>query len=722
MKLKDKPVSLNGPDGPVLIERNEQGIPVISGSSLCDIAFGQGWTHGNDRQLQVLLTRIIVQGRAAELLAPDKELIELDTYMRRMNFFPDSEEIIAKIEPEVLVCLESYARGFNQHINENGRVFELKLLGYKPDPLEVKDIIVMSKIMGFLGLADAQGNMEKFILQMIQKGIDEKRIRELFPYITEKIDHEILNKVTMEFPIVPESVKWLSSLPRFIASNNWVVAGECTGSGKPILASDPHLEINRLPNIWQEHILRLPDNTILGVSLPGAPGILIGRNRDLAWGVTFAFMDMIDFRIEECREGNFRRGKGWKPFRKREEIIRVKKKEPVKVQFYENEHGVLEGDPNKEGYYLVMSWAAARGCGHHDFNNMLKILTADNVRDGMKFMGRVECGSWNFVFADTRGNIGYQMSGRLFNRPKKVSGLIPLPGWEEKYNPRGFVDRKYFPSSYNPREGLIVTANQDLNHLGKVKPINLAMASYRADRIRQLLEKRKRLTDTDMKSVHYDLYSIQAEKLMMIMRPELPNTTNGLILGEWDCRYHDFSKGAMLFESVYIELLKTVFGDHGVGREVISFLMQETSLFNDYYGNFDEILLNEKSSWFREMKREEALRRALDSGLNVKPVPYGQTRKVMLANLLFGGKLPSFFGFDHGPIELPGSRATVPQGQIFRSGGRTTTFSPSYRMITDMSTEEIHTNMPGGVSDRRFSKLYLNDLKNWMAGVYKILK
>jgi penicillin amidase len=178
----------------------------------------------------------------------------------------------------------------------------------------------------------------------------------------------------------------------------------------------------------------------------------------------------------------------------------------------------------------------------------------------------------------------------------------------------------------------------------------------------------------------------------------------------------------MLFESVYRELLLAVFGDHGMGRDVVSRVMEESGLFNDYYGNFDEILMRSKSSWFGGVPRDDIFQKAIAYGLAVTAKPYGTTRKVVMTHLLLGGKFPRFLGFDRGPLQLPGNRATVPQGQIFRSAGRVTTFSPSFRMITDMAKSEIHTNIAGGVSDRRFSKWYMSDLKNWLRGVYKVLK
>lgn len=722
MKLKNKEVTLAAPNGNISIQRNSHGIPEITGMTFPDLAYGLGWVHACDRQLQVLLTRLLLQGRAAEKLAGTPELIAVDRYMRRMNFHRDVDEEAGKLWPEVREQITAYIDGFNKYLSENRPLFEFRMLGYRPEPLEIRDVLVMAKIMGFIGLADAQGTMEKFIVQMIQKGLDVPKIKELFPYLTEKIDHRLIDRITLMDPPVPEALAWLGKLPRFNASNNWAVSGSRTESGWPILCSDPHLEINRIPGIWYEAVMRLPDNNLMGASLPGVPGLIIGKSSYLSWGATYAFMDMIDFRVEECRDGRYRRGGRWIPFTARDEIITVKKGKPVEEKIYENEHGTLEGDPGIPGHYLVMSWSAEKKCGSGDFNGLLSLGGAENVRDAMGLLKLVDAGSWSYVVSDIEGNIGYQMTGRCFKRPRGVSGLVPLPGWEKKYNPKGFIDKKHLPSAYNPKAGFIVTANQDLNHLGKVPVINLAMASYRSERIAALLSQKKNHTVTDMMSMHYDLYSLQAERLMKMIRPLLPDTKKGAILREWDLRYTEDSRGATLFESVYRALVRVVFGDNGMGREVVDRILNETSLFADYYGNFDLILMKKKSSWFPDVKREALFRQAIREGLDARAVPYGKTRKVMLSHLLFGGKLPRIFGFDRGPIRLPGGRATIPQGQIFKSAGRTTTYNPSYRMIADMAAGEIRTNMPGGPSDRRFSRWYVSDLGNWMRGVYKTLK
>lgn len=209
---------------------------------------------------------------------------------------------------------------------------------------------------------------------------------------------------------------------------------------------------------------------------------------------------------------------------------------------------------------------------------------------------------------------------------------------------------------------------------------------------------------------------------MKILRPLLPDTPQGHVLREWDLRYDPESQGAFLFEQVYRALSHKLFGEQGIGEKVTNFLAQETGVFIDFYSNFDRVLLTEESLWFRGEKREELYRRIVAEALQVKPRAWGKVQQLPLTHILFGNRMPKMLGFDRGPITLAGGRATVQQGQIYRSAGRMTSFTPSFRMITDFASDELHTNLAGGPSDRRFSPWYCSDLENWLEGKYKTLK
>lgn len=763
MQLKHNSITLQGQDGNIRLRRIKGGLPFVKAHSQQDAFYAQGWVHANDRRLHIFLTRIIMEGRTAEFLEASPGLVWLDAYIRRMQFLSDEEvaKQMQQFDKQVSLLLENYVRGVNDFISQNSHAFELKLLGIKPRPLDIADIMRFAKAFTYIGLASAQTEMQRFIIQLIQNGLDEKRLRALYPYLTDSFDAALIKKIKLPQPLVPDAVKWLSLIPNITSSNNWAVNGNRTKNKQAILCSDPHLEINRLPAVWHEMAMAWPGQEIIGVSLPGSPGIMVGRNRHIAWGPTYSFMDMLDFRIEHCKGGKYLRmnsssassapkknSEQWLDFKKTTETIRLKKPmkidgkkvSQISVDVYENEHGVLEGDPNQDGFYLIGNWAARKDAGASDINGILKLQTAKTVKEAMGCFRELKAVTYNWVIADTQNNIGYQMSGRTFLRPPKQSGLMAHPAWLKRFDHKGFVDPKDFPSLYNPKENFIVTANNDLNSLSRkknIRPINLSMADYRAKQITFLLTaddspfasssaKRKKSSKEFsanaeiqyMKNIHYNLYSQQAARYMKVIAPLLPNTPDGLALKKWDCVYHNDSRMPTLFENIYSEILKKLFGENGIGRDVLEYLLQETTMFNNYFGIFDDVFLNEKSPWFKNKNRKEIVLSAIEVGLQQKALPYGKTRRILVAHLLLGGRLPKWFGFDKGPFELPGSRATIQQGQIFKFAEREISFGPTFRFITDMQSGEIFLNGTAGISDRRFSKLYFNRHENWLNGVY----
>ena len=701
------------------IWRDKHGVCHVEGKNKAEVFRLMGYAHGKDRGVQIILIRILGQGRVSEILDSSDETLEIDKFFRRMNWTGATSSEIDKLSPEAKEVIDAYCEGVNRAFAEK-IPWEFKLLGYKPEPWCAEDVILISRMIGYLTLAQSQGEMERLLIELIQAGMDEERLNELFPGILGGLDIDLVKKIELSERLVAPTSLWNIAAPLMMASNNWVVSGKKTKSGKPILCNDPHLEVNRLPNVWYEMVLKTKDTYAMGGTMPGAPALLVGRNPDLAWSATYTFMDGTDSWIENCKGGKYlREPDQWIPFTKREEIIKRKKKDPIKIIFYENNHGVLEGDPNKDGYYISTAWAPAFS-GAATLESIIKMLDAKTVTEGMDLLGRIET-SWNFLLADRQGNIGYQMSGLMPKRREGVSGFVPLPGWEKRNDWQGFEKPEDLPRCYNPECGYFVTANQDLNEYGKVNPINVGMGPYRSDRIGKFLSENNEITREYMYQLHYDVYSTQAELFMKILSPLLPDKGPGKILKNWNFEYSADSEGATLFDRFYKALYLEVFGKHGFGTDAVRHIDQRTGIFNDFYINFDRILLSENSSWFGNSTREELYSRAAEKALRSQPEKWGKVRKVIMKNILFGGKLPKFLGFDRGPITIIGSLATPHQGQIFESAGRQTTFAPSFRMVTDLSTDDIYTNLAGGPSDRRFSKWYCSDLKNWISGKYKKL-
>jgi penicillin amidase len=703
-------------DAVIDVRRDGHGIRHVSASSEPDLYRGLGFCHARDRGLQMLLTRILGRGRAAELLADGEDMLRIDRFFRRLALGDDANAEGERIDAATRPLIEAYCGGVNEALA--GRApWELRLLGYRPEPWTAADSILCSRVAGYVALAQSQGDIERLLVEMVQAGVPRTHLEALFPGLLTDLDENLLRRVALGERLVPAALRWTSFVPRAIVSNNWVVSGNKTASGLPILANDPHLEINRLPSVWYEIVLRLGARFCIAATMPGLPGLPIGRSNDVAWGATYTFMDAIDSWIEECREGRYRRDVGgrseWQPFRARTEIIRRKKSPPIEVTYHENAHGVLDGDPRVEGLYLATRWATARGTGARSLAAMTQMLHATDVATAMALLGRIET-AWNWVCADRRGDIGYQMSGCMPRRAPGKRGFVPLPGWDPANDWQGEVEAAELPRDRNPARGFLVTANEDLNHLGIAKPINMPMGSYRADRIAALLAARDDWTVESIHAVQHDLYSTQAELFLPLLLPCLPDSAAAGVLRAWDLRYDLESRGATLFERFYRALLAEVFGAT-CGPDVARYLLEETNTVADFYASFDAVLLDARSVWYGSVGRDAVWRRIAAATI-VDPVrPWGEERRVGVRHLLFGARLPRWLGFDRGPIALPGGRATVHQGQLYRAGGRETTFAPSYRIVTDLGENVAHTCLAGGPSDRRFSRWYASGLADWLA-------
>ena len=700
----------------LVIERTISGTPLIKAKSDKDIYYGLGFCHATDRGMQMMMMKILGNGIASEHLSGDDEMFEIDKFFRRMNWHNELEAETKKLNAAHSDLLQSYCDGANAAFAKN-KPWELNiLLGYKNFTWKKTDVALLARMTGFLTLAQSQGEIERLFIEMVQKGVKKNLLNELFPNMLGDYDESLLKKIKLNEKIIPDGVKWNVASSAFMASNNWMITGNKTSSGSALLANDPHLEINRLPSIWYEATVQKGDKYAFSATMPGISTLLIGRTNNLAWGATYSFMDATDSWIEQCKDGKYLKDGEWHAFDERKELIKRKKGKAVEITYYENEHGVLDGNPYEEGYYLTTKWSGDKS-GGKSIEVGFEMWNAMDVEEGMNLIGQLES-SFSWGLADTKGNIGVQMSGLMPKRKKGISGFPPQAGWLSENDWQGYHKIIDLPRAYNPEEGYLITTNNNINHWGKLDPINMPMGEYRADRIKQLIEAKEKISVEDCMEMHADTYSLQAELFMKIINPLLPDTSNGQLLKEWDLCYDIDSKGAYLFEMIYRNLYHEVFGS-ALGLSLIEFLQNESGVIIDFYSNFDSILLSEKSEWFLGRNRDEIFKTSIDSALKAEPKEWGEINQITLTHILLGGKMPKFLGFDIGPFPLKGGRATVHQGQVYNNAGRQTSFAPSFRMITDMGEDIIHSNLAGGVSDRRFSKLYYNCFDKWQKGIYK---
>lgn len=714
------------------LRRDGAGVMHAEAGDDLGLAAAWGFAHAHDRALQLLFTRIVGQGRLCELLDDSPSSLAVDLFMRRNLFAAASADEAASLSGRAKALAEAYAAGVNARLRR-GRPWELRLLRVPVEPWTPSDTLLTLRLMTFVALAQAQGDAEVAILQALRGGVDRGKLARLFRPHLDGLDDALLGAIR-SLRHVPALVPGLPPLPVLRASNNVAVSGRRSVSRAALYASDPHLEVNRLPAIWYEVVGTLPGGDFrVGVTVPGVPGLVMGRTRAIAAGFTYGFADTIDLVIEEVRDGRFRRGAEWLPLRVRRETVRRKKGPPREVVVFETDAGVLETPDEasrvEDGLWIARAWTGRRAGGAASLEAILDLWAAPDVDRGAEAASRVAL-SASWLLAGRDGRIAAQQSG-LLPRRRRETGLLPLRGWEPGDRWDGTLPPSALARVDGGPEGVLVTANDGGHGAWKPVGITLCMGSDRADRLRELAEAKSAaggsLSVADLGAMQADLVSGQARRLLSALDPHLPDLPAVRELRAWDRRYDAASKGAVLFERLYAALCEELFGAGLLGEEAWRALRDTTLVHAYFFRLFDDLLAREEGEeWFGADGKaafvSRVARRALEGVDPAALPPWGASRRVFLRHLLLGGRLPSALGFDRGPFEVVGGRATVAQGQLLELAGRPSAFCPSWRFVTDLATDVSETALPGGPSDRRFSRWYAADLARWLAFERKTLK
>lgn len=719
MELLSKARTIHIADSTLELARNQHGIVEIRGEDPFALQRGIGFAHAHDRMMQLFITRILAQGRVCEFLFDTVESFALDVLIRKLGFYQDIQEDRTNLAPETLRWIEAYCEGINAYLEHYGTPLICKLLKIKSHHWTVLDVMAVTKFHLYFGLTQIQERVERFIIQAIHDDVSVEKLKQIFTPHLDTLDSKLIStikKAHLERPYLDEQMEFMPGM-----SNNWAIAASKSASGSALLCNDPHLQINRLPPLWYEIVGHIGEEKRFGVTSPGFPGIIIGRSTHLSVGVTYGMMDMIDFFIEEVSDEQCRREEGTDHVTIREEVIQRKKDGEARLYFFESHAGVIERQQMhhqrlEEGLYFALNWSAKKNGVSPTLNAVAQLWTCQTVKEAQKVVAEMTF-SFNWVLADSGGNIGYQQSGRLPVR--KYSGLYPLPAYEKEALWNGFVPAQELVSEYNPERGFVASANDDKNQPGKPLSISVPYASYRFDRIDSVLSEKRKFTVADMKALQTDLYSQQAALFMEQIKHLIPDTPEGKILKAWDLRYEVSSKGATLFEAFYQDLLLDVFGKI-FGRAVWESIVKCHSLLVFTHGHFDRILLTGDESWFGEKGKEARLASVLEKSLSKfsQKVPtWGEWNQFYMDHMLFEGKLPKSFG--KGPYSVPGGRATIPALILFQEHERKIAAGASYRFITDMGKCEADTALCGGVTEGRFSKYYGSDLDLWLNFTYK---
>ena len=709
----DGTLTVTGLRGPVEILRDRNAIPHIFADSRDDALFGLGYVHAQDRLWQMEMNRRIGHGRLSEALGATT--LSLDKLLRAFNFPAVAQANLEAASPATRAGYEAYARGVNAYLADREGLLppEFVILGVEPAPWQPVDSAIWLKVMA-LNLASSWfGELQRYALsgQLTQKQLEQLYVPDRSPYQTGIVDLEAAGVPPPAGVDRPGAA--VPAARSSAASNNWVVDGRRTATGKPLLANDPHLGLTA-PSVWYLAHLSWPGHDVIGASFPGLPGIVLGRNNRVAWGFTNTGGDVQDLyleRIEPDDANRYATPDGSAPFAVREERIKVKGGDDEVIRIRQTRHGPVISDVYAsaqaavpEGYVLSLAWTA---------------LAADDrtVDAGMKLM---EAASWddfvaaardyqgpqqNMVYADVDGNIGFYAPARVPMRgfDNRLRGYMPQPGWRAEFDWQGWVPFDELPHVLNPASGMLATANARI--VSSQYPHHLTFEweeNYRLDRILALLGEREKHSLQSFQAIQADTVSLMARRLLPRMLAANQTATTARLaqsmLSTWDGDMAAERPEPLIFYAWYRELTRMIYADELGDR--FEALWQERPRF------VDQVLSGPAAEWCDDVTTAEAretcddlLRRSLEramewlaerDGAEPQRWRWGDAHVARAKHRPFGDVdlLARLFDLE---IEVPGGSYTVHVGHV-RFADADAPFvdnhGPSLRAIYDLDDPE----------------------------------
>lgn len=489
----DATENVAGLSAPATIRRDRNAIPHILARSHDDAAFGLGYAHAQDRLFQMEMSRRYIQGRLSELFG--ETTVSADRDMRTLGLYTAAELALPHLAPETRRVLESYAAGVNAFLatHRGNLPIEFTLAGDRePEPWRPADSIAVLKGMAAMlsGNANAEAARVRLLPVLGRAGMQDF----ISPF------SEVALPSYLDGLFATTQLGEAFGIPDITASNNWVVGGAHAERGKPLLANDPHLGFT-IPSTWYLAHMAIPDEDIVGGTLPGIPGIVAGRNRHVAWGLTNTGPDTEDLYLEKLHPDSDRQYQtptGWAEFESHVETIQVRFGAPVNITVRRTRHGpVMEDSGPYEGvappgYVLALAWTALAP----DDTTMDALVGINRAQDVQAFRAATElfvAPMQNLVYADdagATGNIGLVLPGRVPIRTElnDSHGLVPAPGWDAAYDWQGYIPVSDVAEIVNPVSDRIATANNKTVPDGYAHILTLDWEPpFRHDRIDALL-------------------------------------------------------------------------------------------------------------------------------------------------------------------------------------------------------------------------------------------
>lgn len=749
----DGTVSIPGLTDKVEIIRDSMGIPHIFASTEADLFMAQGYVHAQDRFFQMDLWRHIGAGRTAEMFGESQ--IETDIFLRTMGWTRQAHEEIKNLDSKSLSILQSYADGVSAYLSEHQGAelsLEYVLLGllspsYDPEPWELTNTLTWAKVMAF-DLSGNRSDWQDLTRAKLIKQLGDERINEIYPFYPESHPLIVSESSSGSGPLDSEThapspipMSWITTgvVP---GSNSWVISGERTTTGAPLLANDPHLGI-QLPSIWYEvglHCEPISEEcryNSTGFSFAGAPGVIIGHNNDIAWGFTNVGPDVLDLFIEKVNPENpnqYEVNGEWKDMTLVEEVIQVAGGDPINITIRYTRHGPIFSDIDDDfddlaettdlyvpsNYAVSVQWTALEPS--RIYSAILNMNLATDWASFREALQEFNVPSQNMIYADVNGNIGYQTPGNIPIRAKG-DGLLPVPGWIEEYNWQGYIPFDELPSSFNPPQGFIVTANNAI--VGSNYPYSISKTwdlGYRANRISELIQSNDKISIEDIQTIQGDNFHAMAPILIPILSSlefdEAELTRYITELESWDFQNNTDSQQAAIFNAFWRQLLLETFGDEipeNIPSSSYAFLVVENLVDDPSNLWWDHI---ETSAIER---RDDTFKRAFIAAINELEKELGRDDDNWQWGKLHTRTFQSDLGigplgliFNRGPYSTDGGSSIVNNNSWNEKEGYEVVVLPSMRMIIDLSNLEnsftIHTT---GQSGHAFHPHYIDMADLW---------
>lgn len=787
----------------VSVQRDGSGIPTITADSAQDLFFSQGFVHAQDRFWEMDFRRHLTAGKLSELFGESQ--LGTDKFLRSLGWHDVARKEVENLSAETRAYYEAYAAGVNAYLSERQRSalsLEYAVLGlqnseYSPAPWTAVDSIAWLKAMAW----DLRTNIEDETERaLVSQQLDPALLNELYPgypfdehpVIVEKNwalelpvaslrrgASELAASVSQQLSSIQGSTlsdaldsvnQMISSQSEGVGSNSWVVGGEHTETGSPLLANDPHLGAS-LPSVWSQMQLRCSTVSeecpfdVAGFSFSGLPGIVIGHNQNMAWGFTNLTTDVADLYIERVDGDSYWQDGEQHPITVRKEIIKVAGGDDVPIEVRSTGHGPIisgltpdftsiadeprvgsgtgaaevaiapgaEADALSGEFAVSLRWTAldpgSTGEAIFDLN------LAKNFEDFRAAAERFDVPAQNLIYADPEGNIGYQAPGRLPIRGAG-DGWLPQPGWDSAYDWQGYIPFEQQPMLYNPDSGYIVTANNAI--VSDSYPYFLSRDwdyGYRAARIVVLLEdsiesgpvSAQTMADIQMDNQMPAAAALQrAYKSVTVEDPKVQQAIDGLL--GWDGQNAADSAEAAFANVLWERVTGLMVGDKGV-----EIARDDQSRFANFFANQldradavwwqnGEAGVSSQAELLQLAAEQAYVALAKAQGGDQSKWSWGKLHAITLTHGTFGesGIAPIEWLFNRGPYEVGGGSGVVNATGWSLDEGFATTNVPSMRMVIDPSDWDASTWIHlTGASGHAFNSHYTDQTKDWASGVQR---